>query len=171
MSEVHIEFSSNVRFAPFNGGYPEQAAHLITANLDPKQNLWYDIFDHNDPLKTHANWSLIPEGEYEEAWFPVGICEPAVPITTVGAINSASAQSNAGMQSFGFEQLMVDAKTVAPIIPIINQNENIPLPPPRSAAVTTNAKSPEKKIHEVCDAFASFTSGGNAAVRTKHKQC
>lgn len=48
MAEVHIEFSSNVRFGPFNGGYPEHERHLRSANLDTSSNLWYDVFDHND---------------------------------------------------------------------------------------------------------------------------
>ena len=61
MAEVHIEYSNTVRFAPFNGGYPEHARHLTSANLDAKHNLWYDIFDHNDPGKTRENWSLLPE--------------------------------------------------------------------------------------------------------------
>ena len=101
MAEVHIEYSNAVRFAPFNGGYPDHARHMQTANLDPKvrrcrrrgqwvccqwhgpavvdahvpphvplpsdapshhqHNLWYDIFDHNDPAKTHENWALVPE--------------------------------------------------------------------------------------------------------------
>ena len=28
MSEVHIEFSTGLKFAPFNGGYPQHAEHL-----------------------------------------------------------------------------------------------------------------------------------------------
>ena len=72
MSEVHIEYSNTLRFAPFNGGYAEQAIHLKTANLDPTLNLWYDIFDHNDQAKSHTNWSLLPVTEYEPAWYPTG---------------------------------------------------------------------------------------------------
>ena len=72
MSEVHIEETNTVQFAPFDGGYPEHAEHLKTANLDPAYNLWYDIFDHNDPGKTHENWSLLPEDDYESGWFPFG---------------------------------------------------------------------------------------------------
>ena len=36
MAEVHIEYSNAVRFAPFNGGYPDHARHMQTANLDLK---------------------------------------------------------------------------------------------------------------------------------------
>ena len=38
MSEVHIEYSNNVRFAPFNGGYPQHREHLRRSNLDPTHN-------------------------------------------------------------------------------------------------------------------------------------
>ena len=40
MAEVHIEFSWALRFAPFNGGYAEQAAHLSQAKLPVDHNLW-----------------------------------------------------------------------------------------------------------------------------------
>jgi hypothetical protein len=39
----------------------------------------YDVFDHNDPNKTGANWALLPEGEYEAPWFPQGTpCDLAI---------------------------------------------------------------------------------------------
>jgi len=41
MAEVHIEFSNTISFAPFNGGYPEHAAHIKKANLNLEHNLWY----------------------------------------------------------------------------------------------------------------------------------
>ena len=87
MSEVHIEESNTVEFAPFDGGYPEHAEHLKKANLDPSYNLWYDIFDHNDAAKTHANWSLLPEDQYECGWFPLGEeIEVATAKTAVGSV-------------------------------------------------------------------------------------
>jgi len=86
-AEVHIEYSNNVQFAPFHGGYAEQAQHLTAAKLPYQDhNLWYDIFDHNDPGKTRTNWSLLPEGEYGNAWYPAGVCEPAVPLTKPGSV-------------------------------------------------------------------------------------
>lgn len=85
MSEVHIELSNALKFAPFNGGYPGQADHMKQANLDPTHNLWYDIFDHNDPGKTHENWALLDKSLYEEPWFPLGQSEPpAIPLVEIG---------------------------------------------------------------------------------------
>ena len=88
MSEVHIEETNSVKFAPFDGGYPEHGDHLRKANLDPTYNLWYDIFDHNDPSKTRENWSLLPTEEYEpKGWFPFGEeIEVACAKTAVGSV-------------------------------------------------------------------------------------
>lgn len=111
MSEVHIEFTSDVRFAPFNGGYPEHESHLKIAQLDTSHNLWYDIFDHNDQAKTHVNWSLISELEFENPWFPNGECERAIALTKPGSISNPSSDNN--MQSFSFQQLVADAQKLA----------------------------------------------------------
>ena len=130
-SEVHIEYSNAVRFAPFNGGYPDHAKHLQAANLPVDHNLWYDIFDHNDPAKECKNWSLVPEGEYEEPWFPAGTpCEPAVPRTKPGSVvrtdlteGGAVTPGGENMQSFSAAAL----------------RENVP--PPAAAAAGSPAKS------------------------------
>lgn len=111
MSEVHIEYSNNVQFAPFNGGYPEHSDHLLKANLDVNRNLWYDVFDHNDPNKTNSNWSLIPENSYEQPWYPQGVvCEHAVKISKMGSISVE--KSDNSMQSFSFQQLINDDKII-----------------------------------------------------------
>lgn len=141
MAEVHIEYSSNVRFAPFNGGYPEQAQHLRQANLDASHNLWYDIFDHNDPGRTRVNWSLIPEAEYEQPWFPAGEpCEPAVPRTKAGSVQRVEEPSGgeAGMQSFSVQQLIADAQALAakPPSPVKSS------PPPAPAAEPVAVAAP-----------------------------
>jgi hypothetical protein len=115
MAEVHIEFSKGLQFAPFNGGYPDHAKHMKAANLDIAHNMWYDIYDHNDPGKTRANWSLLPESEYEEPWFPLGEpCEPAVPRTKPGGVfNPNNAAPDANMQSFSLEQMKADAQKLS----------------------------------------------------------
>lgn len=98
MSEVHIEYSSCLRFAPFNGGYPEQLEHFQAANMDVNHNLWYDIYDHNDPTKSHANWCLLPAEECEAKWFPAGLsCDLAVPVTLPGGVTR---HCDVGIQSF-----------------------------------------------------------------------
>ena len=73
--------STGIKFGCFNGGYPEQAAHMESAGLDPKVNKWAMVFDFNDEAKTGKNWSLLPMADYAEAWWPSGApCEPAVPL-------------------------------------------------------------------------------------------
>lgn len=128
MSEVHIEFSSGLQFAPFNGGYNEQLRHLQAANLDLKHNLWYDVYDHNDPGKTRANWSLLPESEYEAPWFPLGPCEVAIPKTKPGSVNREDADG--GMQSFSVQQMAQDAQKIA---------ASSPVKPPAAAAAPVTA--------------------------------
>lgn len=105
MAEVHIEYSSGVSFAPFNGGYPEQEKHLKQCKLDVDHNLWYDIFDHNDQEKTRKNWSLIPSDSYEEPWFPAGPCTPALKLTQPGSVAREDGQVG---QSFGVDQMVAD---------------------------------------------------------------
>lgn len=110
MSEIHIEYSTLLRFAPFNGGYPEQSAHFQSINLDPSCNLWYDIYDHNDPTKSHVNWSLLPVEEYEPAWFPTGIpCDPTVTITVAGGVFK---HEDISMQSFSIDNDTGNNKSV-----------------------------------------------------------
>jgi hypothetical protein len=133
MAEVHIEFSNTLKFAPFNGGYSEQSKHFQIAKLDPNHNLWYDIFDHNDPNKTHANWSLMPENEYEAPWFPSTKCDPAVPRTKAGSVIRVEEKDE--MQAFGVQQMISDAiqqgnevvppKLVSPPKAVTKQQEKV----------------------------------------------
>jgi hypothetical protein len=138
MSEVHIEFSNNVSFAPFNGGYPDHKTHLQQANLDLKQNLWYDVYDHNDPGKSGNNWSLIPESEYETPWLPLGACEPAIPRTRPGAVQSKTEDSG-GMQSFSLQQMMQDANKIASPPKALKTSESTVTAAPAPPAVPTNS--------------------------------
>jgi len=146
MAEVHIEFSSRVSFAPFNGGYPEHAAHLQAANLDTTHNLWYDIYDHNDPQKTRLNWSLISETEHEQAWFPNGeVCEPAILKTSPGSVAQSQ---NENMQSFSLQQMIQDAQKQ-------HQTESVclnPIPPPPPAVDGCVSKELEKFVQTVASA-------------------
>ena len=110
-AEVHIEFSNTLRFAPFNGGYPMQGTHMQQLSLPLDHNLWYDIFDHNDQAKTRVNWSLLPIEEYEQPWFPMGVCEPAIKLTAVGSVQRDDGQVG---QSFGVDQMIADSKKNTP---------------------------------------------------------
>jgi len=166
-SEVHIEMSKDVAFAPFNGGYPEHAEHLSVAGIDLNHNLWYDVFDHNDPGKTHENWSLIPVNEYEEMWFPAGPCEPAIKRTAPGTVDRVSEAEN--MQSFGADQLIADSKTVkapsAPELPPALPPALPPVPPPPAAADTAapeldiSPNSAEFEVLCVLNSFVNFVPG------------
>lgn len=109
MSEVHIEFSKGLKFAPFNGGYPEHAKHLQAANLNVTQNLWYDIYDHNDSAKTRENWSLLPDSEWEAPWWPKGECEAAIVITKPDSVAKAEPPASE-MQSFSLKDMMAEAE-------------------------------------------------------------
>ena len=142
MAEVHIEYSNTLRFAPFNGGYPEHASHLAAAKLTAEHNLWYDIFDHNDPSKSRVNWSLLPEAEYEAPWFPAGACEPAVGRTKVGSVVRVEAAADASMQSFSVQQMMADAQTVK----AVSSPSKTPPLPPVAAEAAKIAESPSKAV-------------------------
>lgn len=169
MAEVHIEYSNTLKFAPFNGGYPEHAKHLATANLDIKHNLWYDIYDHNDPAKTHANWSLLPEAEYEAPWFPAGPCEPAVARTKAGTVDRPVAGEN--MQSFSLQQMMADAQKISttPAASAAPAAAPVPaavVPPPAPVAVAAPvvASPEETAVTEVIKAFVAIKAGVTLAV-------
>ena len=157
MAEVHIEYSSGLKFAPFNGGYPEQAAHFQKIKLDPQQNLWYDVFDHNDSAKTRVNWSLLPLGEYEAPWFPVGECERAVPLSQAGSVQRADlVDSQAGGQAFGIEQMIADAQAMA-----------TPKSPPKSPPKTSQPPpAPTSPVPDAITAPPAVPSAAGSPVKS-----
>jgi len=174
MAEVHIEYSNTVAFAPFNGGYPEHAAHIKKANLNLDHNLWYDIFDHNDPNKTGENSSLIPKGEYEEPWFPAGPCTPAIALTEANSVIRTDDQAPGQVgRSFGAEQLRADAAEIAassppkaapvPATPAPAPAETMPPPAPSPAAEEMDPDEAEaadaEGIFMVLKEFAGFLKG------------
>ena len=140
MAEVHIEYSNTLKFAPFNGGYPEQEKHMKDLKLDLNHNLWYDIFDHNDQTKSRCNWSLLPKSEYGQPWFPLGIsCEPAVKLTEPGTVVREDGQVG---QAFGVDQMIADSLKTKPPSPQKQAANPVPPTPPspeKTTAVTTNA--------------------------------
>lgn len=77
---------------------------------------------------TNSNWSMIPESEYEPAWFPAGPCEPAIARTKAGSVAKVE---DAGMQSFGLQQMRADAQKVpSPVKPAQTAAAAIPLGAP-----------------------------------------
>jgi hypothetical protein len=59
-----------MRFAPYNGSYPGQAAHFKSAGLIADNNHWRAVFDFNDDTEnpTRENWDYVPEAEWAEDW-------------------------------------------------------------------------------------------------------
>jgi hypothetical protein len=109
-AEVHIEQCTGMAFAPFNGGYTEQAVHFKQANINPGANLWWDIFDHNDQEKSRKNWRLLQPDEFEPAWFPQGTaCTPCVPITAPGTQQDDLSTKNQVGEAHGMDKLRADA--------------------------------------------------------------
>jgi len=51
LSEIHVELSSSLEFGPFQGGYVEQSQHFEQNGFNVDDNLWFDVYDHNDPDK------------------------------------------------------------------------------------------------------------------------
>jgi hypothetical protein len=163
ISEPIIEMSTGIKFGCFNGGYPEQAAHMGKAGLDPRVNKWSMVFDFNDEAKTGKNWRVLDAAEYAEAWFPQGAaCERAVPLLE-GHVAAAQAYAivppevGSGM-SFSFtttqeaaETAVAQAATVAPPAPpappapapapaVLTPTEAPPATPPAAAAAPAVAE-------------------------------
>ncbi len=163
MSEVHIEYSSKLKFAPFNGGYPQHSAHLIAANINSRVNLWYDIYDHNDSEKSGANWSLLAEEDYEDPWFPMGEpCELAVartlPQSTAEKNTTIKGATAGGMQSFSIQQMMNDAKSAEAVAVAVASNTpptEPSAPVEDSAALMGNTE--EARVVSVLTKFAELT--------------
>ena len=181
MSEVHIEYSNALKFAPFNGGYPDHAKHLRSANLDPKLNLWYDIFDHNDPAKDKGNWSLLPVSEYEEPWFPGGVpCELAVPITAAGSVvrtdlaanGGGSGETVGGEQAFSIQHMIADAEKMKaamaapalPSAPIALPTTSLPPAVPVPTVKATMVVVTPPAVSDAAAAASSLLSGSNLEV-------
>ena len=178
MSEVHIEYSNALKFAPFNGGYPDHAKHLSAANLDPAHNLWYDIFDHNDPGKDKGNWSLLPVNEYEAPWFPAGEpCALAVPLTASGSVvrtdlasdNGGTGVAVGGEQAFSIQQMIADAekmKATASAPPAPPASIPAPVALPQAPVVVTATPATISSATSTATSLASslVLSGDNLEV-------
>ncbi|KAJ8598505.1 hypothetical protein CTAYLR_001374 [Chrysophaeum taylorii] len=123
-TEPIIETSTEMVFAPFNGGYPDQADHMKKANLDPATNFWWGVYDFNDPDKTKGNWRY----DHLDPWFPRGDCAQVPAKTTPGSVplpsqnNTTPAAANvagpaaaaaAGMLSFDLRTTQEQAEELA----------------------------------------------------------
>lgn len=97
-TEPIIESSSGMKFGKFNGAYPGHDVCMKDANLDPKTNKWYAVYDFNDDLKMNHNWEYIREGEEDGLWCPLGsaenCCSPCVDDSSVVTSHNHSLGSN-----------------------------------------------------------------------------
>jgi len=80
-TEPIIETSVNIKFAPFNGAYPSHEKDMSSANLNPKLNLWFKIYDFNDESNTTCdkNWRYLTREEEDTLWCPLGPAENCCP--------------------------------------------------------------------------------------------
>jgi protein XRP2 len=121
-SEVHIELSKHVVFAPFMGSYAQHKEHLAAAKLNIEQNLWYQVYDHNDPDKTNANWSLLPVKDRNSPWFPDGSADPTFPGAAADEGSSGTTSLGQVGESFGIDRMIKDQKAAglatAPAAPV-----------------------------------------------------
>eukprot|EP01035_Chromulina_nebulosa_P019717 gene19717-25645_t len=130
-------------------------------DINIAQNLWYDIFDHNDPSKSNANWSIIPENEYEEPWYPQGSqCSHAIPLTKPGSV--VRVVDDSSMQSFDFQQLVIDSAglstgtTLAPVVVKVDDN-------PTEGIVDTVVND-EEIIRSIISKYGNYKAGCNNTI-------
>eukprot|EP00357_Protocruzia_adherens_P012616 CAMPEP_0115021574 /NCGR_PEP_ID=MMETSP0216-20121206/30979_1 /TAXON_ID=223996 /ORGANISM="Protocruzia adherens, Strain Boccale" /LENGTH=474 /DNA_ID=CAMNT_0002393979 /DNA_START=51 /DNA_END=1475 /DNA_ORIENTATION=+ len=81
-SEPSIETSTNVKFGPFNGGYPHLDEHFRSAKLETTDNKWSQIFDFNKP-EEGRNWGLLNISEFQQENYKA-IDGMSAPINPVG---------------------------------------------------------------------------------------
>ena len=158
-TEPIIELSDGICFAPFLGGYPEQAQHMKSANLDPSYNLWWGVFDFNDEFKTLNHWKYLDEKE-RKPWFPRGgtdqicACPPPGDAAALPSQTGGNFGSSGGMMSFGFNtsleqaeqaHLEMEATTAPPPLPpgapatAVAPPVAVPAPAPAAAAPKTQS--------------------------------
>jgi protein XRP2 len=152
-TEPIIETSTGMKFAPFKGGYAEQAAHMAAANLNPTINLWWGLFDFNDEAKTGKNWSYVPDAEQAEPWFPNGGADQVCAITAPGSRSSLPSQnggnfgnSSGGMMSFDFNTSLEAAEQAH-----LEMEANTQ-PPPPAAPPAAPAAAPPPPVAEMAAA-------------------
>ena len=64
-----IEASTNLKFAPFNIGYPKLSEHVAAAELNPNVNKWELVFDFSN--KGESNFQIVPPSDFAIKYIPV----------------------------------------------------------------------------------------------------
>lgn len=78
--DPHLELSSDITIGPYNFAYPLQDQHFQKAGLDPKANLWSQIYDHT-PAKEGRNWLLLDKEDYHPVAYEIeGLGPPVDPV-------------------------------------------------------------------------------------------
>ena len=78
--DPHLEMSSDITIGPYNFAYPLQDQHFQKAGLDPKANLWSQIYDHT-PAKEGRNWVLLDKEDYHAVSYEIeGLGQPVDPV-------------------------------------------------------------------------------------------
>jgi len=131
-----IETSSWLKFAPFNGAYPGLTSQFASANLNPAENKWLNIFDFNKDddsipqphwlLLERAGWTewAVPVDGNEQCERPVDVdlsvlpeeCQEAPPPTAGAVLAHGEAETNADgsvMQSFSIHTTQAEAQVLA----------------------------------------------------------
>jgi len=115
-TEPIIETSSKMSFAPFNGAFPGHKEAMLNANLIPDHNLWFAVYDFNDPAATGKNWRLLSQSEEAPLWCPAGPADNCCPRIAPGSIalpsqgaDPTNPNASGGMQSFGLDTNLHDA--------------------------------------------------------------
>jgi hypothetical protein len=124
-AEIHIEQSTKMQFGCFIGGYSSQNDHFAVAGLNVQTNQWSCIFDHNDPQKTGVNWKILTE--VGEPWYPDSSGSSYVPLSSAnqpGRKEESDLDGQVG-QSFSFDQLIADNKSLGRHDPVIKHQKCI----------------------------------------------
>lgn len=144
-TEPIIELSDGISIAPFLGGYPEQAAHMKSANLDPAQNLWWGVFDFNDEFKNLNHWKYLEESE-RKPWFPRGgadqicACPPPGDASKLPSQTGGNFAESAGMMSFGFDTSLEQAEQAH------LEMEAVAAPPPLPPGAPPTTVAPPQNV-------------------------
>ncbi|EQC38961.1 hypothetical protein SDRG_03916 [Saprolegnia diclina VS20] len=115
LTDPIIETSTQMVFAPFNGAYHGLRSHFASANLEPENNHWANVYDFNDPDKTGENWRLVQDAV--EPWvIPLeqlvadaeafGPCENPVPANATPITHA----EDPSLQSFSIDTSQQDAQ-------------------------------------------------------------
>ena len=86
-TEPAIEASTDMRFGPFNGAYPDHKKDMLVADLDPSINRWHAIYDFNDPSQNKDNWRYLLPEEQDPMWCPLGKSESCIPRDGCSPVN------------------------------------------------------------------------------------